>query len=328
VIAEVGNQFNGNLETAKKLAQTAKDAGADAVKYIFWFPDEIMAEDREYSYQTGNGIKTGSMKELLNGLRLSTTEWGEVKMFCDKIGIIMLSTVNCPSAYDLALGIGLPAFKLSSWDWNFTDLWQWCAKTQIPCIADLGAVRNKEMAANVNLFIKEKNKNLILLQCFHTNDYKQMNMLNMRFIADTYDCLVGYSAAGRDDYLDALSIGMGGCMLEKRLTLDRNGGVLHDAVSKEPDEFKEYVTTMRNLHKAMGSKRLYFSDNDWGERKKWFRRVVTSEPIGKGDTITRPMLECKRGETGMPPKKIWNITGKTALHDMPRNYDIKMEDVA
>ena len=58
IIAEVGNQFNGDVETARKLIDAAKDAGADAVKFIFWFPDEIMADKAQmYSYETAEGIK-------------------------------------------------------------------------------------------------------------------------------------------------------------------------------------------------------------------------------------------------------------------------------
>lgn len=322
MIAEVGNQFNGDYETAIKLAQAAKDADADAVKYIFWFPDEIMAEDREYTFDG----KTVSMMKLLNGLCLTIHEWFEVKQYCDKIGIIMLSTVNCWSAYQWVLDLGLPAIKLSSWDYNFTDLWRWCARTMLPVIADLGAVTEAELDRNVEIFNEEKNRELMFLQCFHTTDYTQMNMNNMRYVSEKYDCLTGYSAAGRDDNLDILSIGMGACVLEKRLTLDRKGGVLHDSVSKEPDEFQQYVETMRNLKQSIGEG-FRLSDNDWVERKKWFRRIVADEFIPKGANITREMLECKRGETGLEPEKIWELVGKTAKRDIKRNEDIVLEDM-
>lgn len=323
ILAEVGNQFAGDLETAKRLALAAKYAGADAVKYIFWFPDEIMAEDREYSYDN----KTESMMALLNRLRLTIHEWFEVKQYCDNHNIIMLTTVNSWSAYQWVLDLGLPAIKISSWDYNYPDLWRWCARTMLPCIADVGASTEAEMDRNVAIFNEERNRELMFVQCFHTGLYDQINMLNMPYIGKRYDCLTGYSAAGRDDYLDALSIGLGGCVLEKRLTLSRSGGVLHDSVSKEPDEFKEYVDTMRNLKKAMGKEALLMSDNDWAERKKWARRVVTDVAIAKGDNITRDMLECKRGETGYQPDRIWDMVGKTANKDMPRNYDIGECDV-
>lgn len=328
VISEVGNQFNGDYETAIRLAKATKDAGADAVKYIFWFPDEIMAEDRPYTYLTNEGEKTESMFDLLNRLRLTIEEWHEVKQYCDKIDILMLSTVNCPSAMDWAEELSLPAIKLSSWDWNFTDLWSWAAKMALPCIADLGAVTETEFGKNIKLFKDNLNGELMFLQCFHTDKPEQINMLNIPYLARKYDCLMGYSAAGRDDSLDALSIGLGACVLEKRLTLSRKGGILHDTVSKEPGELKEYVTAMRRLKQSLGSEKISFSNNDWAERKKWFRRVVADCNIAKGDFIWRQDLECKRGETGLAPDKIWDLVGKTAKRDIKRNEDIREEDVS
>jgi len=324
IVAEVGNQFNGDLETAKKLALVAKEAGADAVKYIFWFPDEIMAEDIPYTYETVGGLKTESMKGLLNKLRLPLHEWAEVKHYCDKIEIIMMSTVNCFGAYDYALDLGLPIIKLSSWDWNFTDLWRWCARTMLPCIADLGPVTEEEVKKNVDLFLEEKSKSLMFLHCTHG---EKMNMSSISYLRDKFDCITGYSSSGRNDETDIMSIGLGACILEKRLTLDRKGGVLHDAISKEPDEFKDYVTQMRKLKSALGDYGINQSKEDWAERPKWFRRVVVNSPIGEGDPVLRHELECKRGETGFPPERIWEIVGKIAKHDMPANYDITLEDV-
>lgn len=328
IVAEVGNQFNGELETAKKLALAAKEAGADAVKYIFWFPDEIMAEDIPYTYQLSGGkTTTTSMKTLLEGLGLSLHEWFEVKQYCDKIDILMIATINSFGGFDYILDLGLPIIKLSSWEWNFTDLWRMSARTMLPCIVDLGPVTEEELKKNVDLFLEEKNKELILMHCTHSKDYTGMNMLSIPYMRDKFDCLVGYSAAGIGGTHDFMAVGMGACVIEKRLTLDRKGGVLHDAVSLEPDEFRGYVKMLRDIKFSLGTYGINQSKEDWTQRAKWFRRVVTNEPIGKGDIVTRPMLECKRGETGFSPERIDEIVGKEAKHDMPINYDITLEDV-
>jgi sialic acid synthase SpsE len=328
IIAEVGNQFGGSLEKAKHLAKIAKDAGADAVKYIFWFPDEIMADkDLMYSYETIDGLKTENMFELLVKLQLPFNEWMEVKEYCDDIGIIMMSTVNSPTGFQWAMDLSLPILKLSSWDYNFTDLWQWCARTYLPTIADLSPVTEEELQRNINIFREEKNYNLIFLHCFHTQDYKQFNMNTIEYIRDKYDCLVGYSPAGRDDITDIMSVTLGACILEKRLTLSTSNGVLHDSVSKTPEEFKEYILLMRKVKEMVGQSHFKPSDNDWLERKKWFRRIVADTGIAKGEVITRNMLEAKRGETNISPEKIWDFTGKKATRDIKKNEDINYADV-
>ncbi len=323
IIAEVGNQFGGSLIKAKELAKAAKDTGADAVKYIFWFPDEIMADKTQmYSYETNEGTKTEPMFDLLDRLRLPIWEWQQVKRYCDKIGIVMMATINSPGGFDYALDLGLPILKLSSWDWNFTELWQWCARTMLPVIADIGPATSAEFDRNLQIFREERNKNLMLLHCFHTNLPEQMNM---KMIASG-PCLAGYSATDANDDLDCMSVGLGACILEKRLTLSRKDGILHDAVSKEPCEFKDYVTRMQNLKLALGDGMWHPSDEDLRQRKLWFRRIVADTNIPEGVPILRTYLEAKRGETGISPERMDEIVGKIAKGNIRRNDDIRESD--
>lgn len=328
IIAEVGNQFDGKLEKALRLCDAAKEAGADAVKFIFWFPDEILADKNlMYKYDTLVGTNQEVLFDLLNRLRLTLGEWVEVKAYCDHIDIIMTATVLSPSGIDWAGedGLCLPMIKLSSWDWNFYDLWDWAGNTQLPLIIDTAPVTLKEFDRNMKLLKDSRNGDVVLLHCVHTKVPEQINLMSIPFMAKRYDCLVGYSAPDLADDLDMVAVGLGACVIEKRLTLDRGGGVLHDAVSKEPDEFKTYVDKMKLLKTQLGVCDWKVSDNDLLERKKWFRRIVADEDIPEGDAILRPMLEAKRGETGLSPFEMWNIVGKIAKRNIKRNDDIKPE---
>ena len=329
IIAEVGNQFDGKLEKALKLCDASKQAGADAVKFIFWFPDEILADKNlMYKYDTTVGTNQEVLFDLLNRFRLTLHEWWEVKEYCDKLDILMMATVLSPSGIDFAGedGLCLPMIKLSSWDWNFYDLWDWAGKTELPLIIDTAPVTLEEFDDNMKLLKSRHNEDVVLLHCVHTKVPEQTNLMSIPFMAQRYDCLVGYSAPDLTDDLDMVAIGLGACVIEKRLTLDRKGGVLHDAVSKEPAEFKDYIDKMRHLKTQLGVCDWKVSDNDLLERKKWFRRIVADCDIHEGETILRPMLEAKRGETGLSPFEMQNIVGKVAKRDIKRNDDIKPED--
>ena len=320
IIAEVGNQFAGSLEKAKALCEAAKKAGTDAVKFIFWFPDEIYADNPEYTYETTLGKKTEPIRDLLNRLRLTLTEWYEVQLVCDKLGIIMLSTINSASGFDWVIELGLPAFKLSSWDWDYTDLWRWCAKTGLPIIADMGPIAPTELERNLAIFNEYQNRDLVLLHCFHTQNIGQVNMKTISYLRS--HCLTGYSSAGRENTTDIISLALGGCVLEKRLTLNRSDGILHDAVSLEPDEFAEYVKTMRTVKVMLGKGLLTPSSEDVAMRKKYFRRIVASEDIVQGMPILRTQLNAVRGETGISPEYMDDFVGKTAKRNIRRNEDV------
>lgn len=325
IIAEVGNQFGGSKQTALNLCKVAADAGADAVKFIFWFPDEILADKKQmYSYLTAEGTITEPMFDMLDRLRLPIQDWWEVQEECNRLGIIFFATVNSPSGQEWAeVALNIPIIKLSSWDYFFTDLFKWAGKTQKPVIVDTGQVYEDELDMHMKLL----GDNLILMHCPHAKMVSQENLLSIPYMARRYGCLVGYSSTDYSDDFDIAAIGLGACAIEKRLTLSRQGGILHDAISKEPGEFKEYVKRMREIKSTLGIYGIKPSDNDLEQRKLWFRRIVADEDINKGDIILRPMLEAKRGFTGISPDHIWEFVGKKATRDIRRNEDVKYEYV-
>ncbi len=337
IIAECGNQFNGDKETALKLIDATAEAGADAIKFIFWFPDEIMADkntmytyvkNKHFSYISGTEVLeveevAEPMFDLLDKLRLTAGEWVKVRDYALRKGVAFMSTVLSPSGVELSNFLCMDAIKLSSWDYNFPDLWRMCAWQDTPIIADTGPVTEEEIARNLKVLKENGNPDVALLHCFHTTKPNAMNMLAIPYMIEKFACPVGYSATDFNDEMDIMAVSLGASILEKRLTLDRKGGVLHDAISKEPDEFKEYVEKMHSIKDALGERAIIPSDEDLEGKQKWFRRIVASEDIKKGDTVLRNMLEAKRGMTGITPERIWDYVGRTARIDIAENDDIK-----
>ena len=329
IVAEVGNQFAGDMEVTKKLIQATKDAGADAIKFIFWFPDEIMVDKTQpYTYMTSKGPVTEPMYDMLNRFRFSLAQWEEVKGRCEQAGLVMMSTVNSFKGLELAQQIDLPAYKLSSWDYNFWDLWKYVAGEGYPLFIDTGPAYFHEVAEGLKMIEDEGNHDVVLLHCFHTNNLSEMNMRSVPFMASAFDCLSGYSSAGRGSGLDVTVVALGASVLEKRITTDKENAVLHSAVSLDPTEFKEYVNQMRGCKESLGQYRLNPSHADLTERVKWFRHIVADCPIAQGTTITRDMLEAKRGEYGISPKYIEFVVGRTAKHRIDRNETVEWTELA
>jgi len=338
IISEVGNQFGGSVEKAKRLIDVTKEAGADAVKFIFWFPDEILADKSIiYEYETNfvhpNYPNTKPVKTkvaelmfgLLDKLRLTDGEWREVRDYALNKDVIFMSTIISPGGIDLENFILMDAIKISSWDYNFPDLWRWIAWQGKPMLIDLGPADEELLAKNLSILKSEYNTNYALLHCFHTQNYNEMNMLTIPYLREKFKCPVGYSSIDYNDETDIMAVALGACILEKRLTLDRKGGILHDSISKEPDEFKAYVEKMRQCKEAMGKMGVFPSPNDIEQSKKWFRRIVADVDIRKGETITRDMLEAKRGRTGIEPERIWEFVGRRASQNIPRNTTLTEE---
>ena len=329
IIAEVGNQFGGDLQIAKDLVDATAYAGADAIKFIFWFPDEILASKTEpmYTYMSYDRQITEPMYEMLERLRLTGEEWIEVKRYCDKSGVIMMSTVLSPGGIDLADFIGLPAIKISSWDYNYTQLWEWCSKMAVPLFIDTGPCELHELAKNIAICKKNDCSEIVLLHTFHTQIFNENNMLSIPYLGETFDCLTGYSAAGQDSKLDIMAVALGAIAIEKRVTISRKNSFLHSSVSLEPEEFKEYVRDMRDMKASLGKKVLKPSQNDRQERKKWFRHLVADRDMNEGELILYGDLGARRGEEGVSPEYEGFFVSRVVKRDIKKNEPIKWGDV-
>jgi N,N'-diacetyllegionaminate synthase len=328
ITAEIGVTCNYDMEITKELIDVTKEAGADAVKLIFWFPEEIMSDKTiSYTYDTVKGKVSENMFEMLNELRFTLDEWHKIKEYADKKGIILFSTVNSPSGIEYAEKIDLDAYKLSSWDFNYIPLWEKISKLNKPIIIDTGPVNTLEVAKVIKLMNDAGNDKSLLVHCFHTNNYSEMNMNSIPYMREAFDSLVGYSSADQESETDIIAIALNAVYMEKRLTLNQNLPGHHHILSMEPEEFSDYVKLMHNVKNALGSKMLNPSQGDLEVRKSFFRHLVANKDIKSGTIISESMLEGKRPENGISPEYQKLFIGKKLKHELKYNDTITWEDV-
>jgi len=328
IIAECGVTCNYDMAITKNLIDVVHDSGADAIKFIFWFPEEIMSDKSiTYTYETVSGIKTENMYEMLNELRFTLDEWREVKEYADKKDVIMFSTVNSPGGIEYAEVLGLGAYKLSSWDYNYFPLWRRIAQLGKPMLIDTGPVNTLEVAKVMQLMKDASNDQSVLLHCFHTENYAEMNMRTIQYMKRAFNTLVGYSSADQNDETDVMAVTLGAVVLEKRLTMSRNLSGHHHVVSKEPKEFEAYVKKMKNVQAALGGYDLKPSPSDLKVRKTAFRHIVANRDITKGTRLTAEMLEGKRPESGISPEHMDFFIGRETRRNLRYNEALSWDDV-
>ncbi|NEP42095.1 MAG: hypothetical protein F6K35_23880 [Okeania sp. SIO2H7] len=328
IMAECGVTCNYDIKIAKDLIDVVHDAGADAIKFILWFPEEIMSDKSViYTYETLEGTKSENMYEMLNKLRFTLDQWYEIKEYADRKDVVMFATVNSPSGVEYAEKIGLEAYKLSSWDYNYFPLWEKIAALGKPMLIDTGPVNILDVTKVIQLMQNQGNEQSVLVHCFHTDKYAEMNMRTIPYLKQAFNTLVGYSSKDRDDETDIIAVTLGSVVLEKRLTLSRDLPGHHHVISKEPEEFQEYVKLVRNVRQALGDYNLKPSPADLAERKKWFRHLVANRDIPKGTKLISDMLEGKRPENGISPEYIDFFVGRQTKRDLKYNQAISWDDI-
>jgi sialic acid synthase SpsE len=328
IVAECGVTCNYDMKIAKELIDVVRESGADAIKFIFWFPEEIMS-DRSivYSYETLHGPMSENMFDMLSKLRFTLDEWLELKSYADEKSVIMFSTVNSPSGIAFAETIGLEAYKLSSWDFNYIQLWEGIAKIGKPMIIDTGPVNSLEVAKVIQAMKESDNHKSILVHCIHTEDPSEINMRAIPYMQMAFNSLTGYSSNFLASDTDIMAISLGSVFLEKRLTLSRNLPGHHHVISMEPKEFKDWVKKMRDVQAALGEYALNPSQGDLKERKRWFRHIVANRNIPKGTKLTSDLLEGKRPENGISPEFLSFFVGRVTKRDLRENEALSWSDV-
>jgi sialic acid synthase SpsE len=328
ITAECGVTCNYDIKITKELVDVVSESGADAIKFIFWFPEEIMSDKTvQYSYDTVDGPRTENMFEMLSKLHFTLDQWHEVKAYADSKNVIMFATVNSPSGIAWAEKIGLEAYKLSSWDFNYTPLWRQIAALNKPMLIDTGPVNSLEVSKVMQLMLDAGNDRALLVHCSHAKTDAEFNLRAIPYMRQAFNALVGFSANDRNDEMDYASLALGSVLIEKRLTMSRSLPGHHHVLSKEPREFEVYVKTIRSVQESLGVYDMVPSKNDLAERKKWFRHLVANCDIPAGTLLTADMLEGKRLEEGISPEHIDFFIGRTTKRDLRYNESLTWDCV-
>ncbi len=326
IIAEIGVTCNYDLEVSKKLIDISKESGADAIKFVIHFPDDLYSnKDELYTYDTVNGKVTENMFDMFDGLRFTREEWKEMKNYADEVGILMFASVEGEKGIDIGKDLDFLTYKIGAWDLNDIPFLKKMSKLDKPIMIDIGTIKRKELETILDIF---RDNDLILLHEYHTDNFSEMNLKSVEFIDNCYDVVAGFSSPNSYDVNDYAALALGAKVLEKRLTVKRDLEGHHHIISKEPEAFKEWVTNIRNLEKAIGSFDIIPSTDDLKQRDVWFKHICANVDIIKGQKITENMLTSKRpGNIGLSPEKFDLFVGKTASRNIKRNEAITYDEV-
>ncbi len=331
ISAEVGTTCNGDVKTAKKLIDAALEAGMDAVKFQILNPDDKFSDKTiSYTYRRHNGEEvTENMYEMLKQYVMSFDQWGEIKQYADAKGIIMFATPDHVEAVDLMEKLNMPSYKIATWDVTFYPMVRKIAKLRKPVILDFGASNLEEITKVLAIFKEEQNDQLILVHCYHTKNYGEINLKTIEFLRETFGYLSGFSASDEHNEIDYLSLAYNPVYIEKRLTLDRKDPRHHHSRALEPDEMKSYVKKIRELSVAPGDYAVRPSEEDLREKQVFFRKIVAKKDIRAGEKLTEENMACRRPLSGgIDALQYPFVLGKEIKKDLKENEPITRDIIS
>ena len=319
IIAEAGVNHNGSVEMAKKLVDTAKEAGADAVKFQTFKADNIViknAEKAEYQKETTGAEE--SQYEMIKKLELTEYDFRELADYAKEKDILFLSSPFDKESGDLLDEINVPAFKIGSGEITNFPLLKYIAKKEKPIILSTGMSTLGEIEDAIKIVRNEGVEDVILLHCVsnYPARIEDLNLRAMETLKQAFKIPVGFSDHTLGITGSITAVALGACVIEKHFTLDKKlPGPDHKA-SLEPYELKEMIKAIKDVEKALGNG-IKRPAKDEEEIKKVARRsIVAKVDIPEGTIITENMLGVKRPGTGIVPKYIDRIVGRKAKENI------------
>jgi N-acetylneuraminate synthase len=256
VIAEIGINHNGDIDTAKRLISVALAAGCDAVKFqkrtvsVVYSPDEL-AKARENPFGPTNG-------DLKYGLEFEQEEYEEIDAFCKSIKLTWFASPWDEGSVDFLEQFHVPVHKIASASLTDDNLLRHVRSTGKPVILSTGMSTYAEIDHAVEVLGKE---NLILMHATSTYpaNYDELNLRAIPVMAERYGVPVGYSGHETGIPTSVCAAALGACSVERHITLDRASWGSDQAASLEPNGINRLVRDIRLWEQAKGDgvKRVY-----------------------------------------------------------------------
>ena len=315
VIAEMSANHNGNINNAYKIIDMAKASGADAVKLQTYHPDTITMDMKTPEFMIEDGLWSGQSLYELYKSAFMPWEWHEPLFnYAKKVGITLFSSPFDNTAVDLLEDLNTPAYKIASFEAVDLPLIKYVAQTGKPMIISTGMANYEEIYEAIEAAKDGGCKELAILHCVSSypapaEDYNLRTLADMRH---KFGLVTGLSDHTIDNTTAITSIVLGTSIIEKHVTLDRNGSGPDDSFSLEFEELKQLCFGVKTSWKALG-KIDYGRKSSEQENVKFRRSLYFVKNLEKGEIITCDHVKSIRPGYGLAPKFLVDVIGKVLL---------------
>ena len=312
VIAEVGSNFDKNLDKARKLIDVAKEAGANAVKF------QLLRADVLYPNRDG-------LYDIFKSIELDA-EWVPVlDKHAREQGLHFMASAFDIGSVDLLEAVKTPAHKVASSETTNLGFLRTLASTGKPMIISTGMCDMVDVEEAVNTCLGADNSQVVLLQCgaMYPLDNQLVNLRVIQSLARRFDCPVGFSDHTLGQVAAITAVGLGATVFEKHFTLDKKGAGPDHFYALEPDELKSYISAIREAHEALGSseKQMLPKERELGRREG----LYLTRNMAKGETITAADIVIKRPALGLRSRYANAVIGATLSNAVEKDQPLEWQ---
>ena len=324
IIAEIGINHNGSLETALELIKAAKNAGVDAVKFQkrdlgSIYSQEVLndANSSEWSFEY--------LIPLLKEVELTYEDYHIIRQTCDDLQLDLIVTPFDEKSAEFIFELGVSAYKIASADMTNIPLLKKCNDYNIPLLISTGMWNDEDIKKCTDIYkIDKLNYAFLLAQSTYPASYETLNLKYLERLKE-FTPIVGYSGHERGTFIPVAAVAMGCKIIEKHITFDvTQKGPDHKA-SMLPDEWKDMVYQIRMLEKAMGSTK-HVNQAEIQNKEAFAKSAVPIRDLPIGHVLIKPDLEYKAPGKGIFPHEIHDYIGKVLKKSVAKGHYINESD--
>jgi sialic acid synthase len=327
VIAEIGNNHQGDLQKAKELFKAAKECGVDAVKLQKRDNKSLLtraAYNKPYDNENSFGATYGEHREALE---FGRTEYVELKKYADELGLTMFSTAFDLNSADFLAELDMPIYKVASGDLKNTPLLKHIARIGKPMIISTGGGTMEDVQRAYDA-IMPINQQLAIMQC--TASYPaEPEDLNLRVIT-TYrekfsDVIIGLSDHENGIAMALAAYVLGSRMVEQHFTLNHTWKGTDHAFSLEPIGMRKLVRDLRRVRIALGDGQKKIYPSEINPITKMGKKLVAACDLKAGHLLTIADIAVKSPSDGIPPYELDSVIGKVLTKDLLEDDNFSFE---
>jgi len=327
IIAEISGNHNGSKETALKIIKAAKEAGADAVKLQTYTADTMTVNSNREDFKINDGLWKGRTLYELYEWAYTPWEWHkELIEYAASLNIIIFSTPFDHTAVDFLEELNVPAYKIASFEVTDLELIKYVARTGKPMIISTGMANDLEIEEAINTARDNGCDELAVLHCVSGYPARsdEYNLHTITDMIKRHDLVTGLSDHTLSNLTAISSVALGASILEKHVTLDREGGGPDDSFSLEPLELKSLCSDVRNAWDSLGE--VNYRTKPSEESNIIFRRsLYFVKNLKMGEKVTKDSIRSIRPGYGIEPKYFDSLIGKTLSKDVVINSPVSFD---
>lgn len=316
VIAEIGNNHQGDVAMAYKLIDAAIASGADCVKF--------QLRNREALYRTqadgsvAEDLGAEYIQDLLNKVELTLQQHRDLRQYCQERGMTYMCTPWDEPSVDALATMAVSAFKIASADLCNPYLIAKAATLGIPLILSTGMSYEHEIMRAIDQ-LNDLKVSFGLLHCNSTYPAPEGD-IQLPYIGRLKQLhpVIGYSGHERGIAITIAAVALGASIVERHITLDRALEGPDHLASLEPTEFKNLVDNIRSVEQALrwqGPAR-HVSQGELLNRENLAKSVIAKRAIAIGEAFSADCFRVASPGQGLAPYRLPELIGKTSQRNL------------